>query len=100
MKKLEDYSSVEDLREDLFLDYNELSNGIFNLTNWLECLHLARGKYGDTLPEDGKIGCFHTITVKEIYGHLDAACEKLRMSIQELRKAWISDNELQQINTK
>ena len=45
MKKLEDYSSVEDLREDLFLDYNELSNGIFNLTNWLECLHLARDKY-------------------------------------------------------
>lgn len=100
MKKLEDYSSVEDLREDLFLDYNELSNGIFNLTNWLECLHLARGKYGDTLPEDGEIGCSHTITVKEIYDYLDTACERLRVPIQELRKVFISDDELSQINNK
>ncbi len=86
MKKLEYYSSVEDLRADLFLAYNELSNGIFNLTNWLDLLHLAREKYGDNLPEDGTIGCSHTIAVKEIYDCLDTACEKLKKPIHELRK--------------
>ena len=98
MKKLEDYSSIEELREDLFLAYNELSNGIFNLTNWLVLLHLAREKYGDNLPEDGTICCSRTISVKEIYGYLDTACEKLRKPIHEIRKLYISDDDLQQIN--
>lgn len=100
MKKLEDYSSGEELREDLFLEYAKLSNSIFSLTNWLECLHLARDKYGDTLPEDGEIGRSHIITVKEIYDCLDTTCERLRVPIQELKKVFISDDELSQINNK
>lgn len=73
--------------------HNELANGIFNLNNWLNCLHLAREKYGENLPQNGKIGVHNTVTVEKIYDYLDAACKKLQKPIVDLRKIINNDSE-------